>query len=139
MGGRTGGGGESDIHLYLKKYVAANPTDVIGEQGLRTLRVEYPFPTGDRADIVLIDAHRRVVAVEVEPSVGKSDIVGPLQAIKYRYMLEWIAKRASGDSRAILVAHSIHRDIYKMCDLYDVECVEVDKKSVDKWRKSNAV
>lgn len=135
-GGTTGGGGESDTHLFLKEYVAANPATAIGEQGLKTLGVEYPFPPGDRADIVLTDIHNRVVAVEIEPSVGSSEDIGPLQAIKYRYMLEWVTKRAPGDSRAILIAHSIHKSIRKVCDIYGVECVEVDKREVAKWRKS---
>lgn len=129
-GGATGGGGESATHRNLKEYVAANPSAALKEPGLRTVHIEYPFPTGDRADIVLADAHDRVVAVEVEPSVGDSDIVGPLQAIKYRFMLEWVSNREPGDSRAILVAHSISPQIRELCCIYDVECIEVSEAQV---------
>jgi hypothetical protein len=135
-GGPGGEGGEGDTHLFLKAYVAEDPAVALGEQRLRTQSVEYQFPTGDRADVVLTDAQCRVVAVEVEPAVGNSDIVGPLQAIKYRYMLEWVARRARGDSRAFLVAHSIDADMKKLCDSYAVECFEIDRRRVDEWRRS---
>jgi len=137
-GGLGGEGGESSTHLFLKKYVAADPATALGEPGLRTEKKEYSLPTGDRADLVLSDAQERVVGVEIEPAVGKSDIVGPLQAIKYRYMLEWVAHRAPGDSRAFLVAHSIDADMRRLCDSYAVECFEIDKERVDEWRRSKA-
>jgi hypothetical protein len=129
-GGATGGGGESTTHRNLKRYVAANPSVALREPGLRTIRLEYPFPTGDRADVVLADAYDRVVAVEVEPSVGDYDIIGPLQAIKYRFMLEWVSDREPGDSRAILVAHAISPNIRELCRRYGVHCVEVPMAEV---------
>jgi len=124
------GGGEGEVHRRLKEFVAADPSTALNEPGLRTIRVEYPFPTGDRADIVLADAHDRIVAVEVEPSVADNEIIGPLQAIKYRFMLEWICTRAPGDSRAILVAHSISNTIREVCRTYGVECCEVSTSAV---------
>jgi hypothetical protein len=138
-GGTQGGGGESDAHRFLKEYVVAEPVAAMGEKGLKTLRAEYPFPTGDRADIVLTDIHNRVVAVEVETSVAKTDVVGPLQAIKYRFMLEWITSRSLGDSRAVLIAYSIHNEIKKLCKKYRVEYIEISKNEVDKWRATNFV
>lgn len=129
-GAATGGGGESTAHQNLKRYVAANPSVALREPGLRTIRLEYPFPTGDRADVVLADAYDRVVAVEVEPSVGDADIAGPLQAIKYRFMLEWLSDREPGDSRAILVAHAITPTIRELCRRYGVDCVEVPEAEV---------
>jgi hypothetical protein len=128
--GSGGGDGESAAHRNLKQFVAANASAALGEPGLRTVRVEYPFPTGDRADLVLADAHDRVVAVEVEPSVGEADVVGPLQAIKYRFMLEWVSNREPGDSRAMLVAHSISPQIRGLCRIYGVECIEVPEAKV---------
>ena len=76
------------VHLNLKNYVASNPAVALNESGLQLLGVEYKFPTNDRADIVLVDRHNRIVGVEIEPAVGDTDWAGPLQAIKYRYMLE---------------------------------------------------
>jgi hypothetical protein len=82
----------------LKNFVASNPVTALNEPGLRTLGVEYEFPTKDRADIVLVDQHNRIIGVEIEPSVDNIDLVGPLQAIKYQYMLECvvISKRLKG-------------------------------------------
>jgi hypothetical protein len=128
--GSPTGGGEGPVHKALKEYVAADPSAALGEPGLRTIQMEYPFPTGDRADIVLADQYERVVAVEIEPAVTDSEIVGPLQSIKYRYMLELVCDRASGDSRALLVAHSISEKMQERCRRYGVQCIEVPKSAV---------
>lgn len=121
--GRAGhrGSGESQVHLNLKKYIASNPSIILKEVGLRTLEVEYEFLTNDRADIVLVDAHNRVVGVEIEPSVDDPDLDGPLQTIKYGYMLECAANWERGDSRAILIAHSIADEIKTLCARYRIE------------------
>jgi len=137
-GGPSGEGGESSTHLFLKEYVAADPATALGEPGLKTQKTEYSLPTGDRADVVLSDAHGRIVGVEIEPAVGASEIVGALQAIKYRYMLECVARRAPGDSRAFLVAHSIDPDMKKLCKSYAVDYFEIDKARVDQWRRFKA-
>lgn len=119
-------GGESPEHRRLKERVAGDPSRMLGEAGLRTIRMEYPFPTGDKADIVLADAHDRIVGVEVETIVAVTNHIGPLQAIKYRFMLEWLTNRERGDSRAILVAHRIDADMRSLCAKYGVECKEVE-------------
>src|SRR3972149_5116640 len=104
--GRGGGTGvESVEHRLLKDYVARDPETALGEQGLRTVKVEYQFPTGDKADLVLVDKLGRVVGAEVETYLPDSDEVGALQAIKYRRILEWLTGREAGDSRSFLVAH----------------------------------
>lgn len=128
--GGVGGVGEGETHERLKLHVAGNPEAAIGELGLQTLKVEYPFPSGDRADIVMADAYGRIVGVEVEPSVEDGDVVGVLQAIKYRYMLELMADREPGDSRAILVAHRISQGTRELCARYGVEYVEVPRAIV---------
>jgi hypothetical protein len=127
---RWGKGEESDTHRKLKEFVAANPTTVLGELGLCTMQVEYPFASGDRADIVLSDLYNRIVAVEIEPEVNASDEVGALQAIKYRFMLEWCTNRARGDSRAILIAHKIHPIMRARCSKYNVECYEIPREKM---------
>lgn len=131
--GKVPGAGESDAHLHLKQFVASNPAYALKEPGLTTLLIEYPFPTGDRADIALVDAFNRVVGVEVEPDVGDADAVGPLQAIKYRWMLEWTCKRNPHDSRAVLVAYSISPAMVEQCHKYGVECHVVPKSAVEEW------
>ena len=138
-GSGHGGGGESQIHLNLKQYVASNPSIVLNEVGLLTLGVEYEFPTNDRADIVLVDAHNRVVGVEIEPSVNDSELAGPLQAVKYRYMLECATNRERGDSRAMLIAHSIADEIKTLCERYCIEWHEISREDVASWINQSAV
>ncbi|MFA4846284.1 MAG: hypothetical protein WC654_07055 [Patescibacteria group bacterium] len=134
--GARGKGGESAAHRKLKEFVAANPSVVIGEAGLHTLRTEYPFVTGDRADIVLADSYNRIVAVEIKPEVEEVTTAGPLQAIKYRFMLEWTTNREPRDSRAFLIAHKITKRVREQCAKYGIECYEVPRSEVLKWRKT---
>lgn len=129
---RWGNGEESETHRKLKEFVASDPAKALNEQGLCTLAMEYGFASKDRADIVLLDQYNRIVAVEIEPEVNASDEVGALQAIKYRYMLEWCTNRSRGDSRAILIAHKIHPAIRKKCAEYGVECCELPRERLSK-------
>jgi hypothetical protein len=133
------GGGESNIHRELKEYVAADPSHVLNEQGLSTLRIEYNFASGDRADIVLVDQYNRIVGVEIEREVTAIDEAGALQAIKYRYMLEWSTNRAPGDSRAFLIAHKIDSATKKKCTKYGVEYYEIPREKVKKHNASIAL
>jgi hypothetical protein len=132
-----GCGIESEDHRLLKEYVAANPHKNLGEAGLKTLSIEYDFGTGDRADCVLSDAHARIIGVEVEVTVGDTELVGFLQAIKYRYMLEPLTKREPGDSRAFLIAYEISGKMKELCRAYGVECFVVPKNVVKAWAVSN--
>jgi hypothetical protein len=115
------GGPESEAHLALKMYVAANPAEVLGEEGLRTLAVEYEFPTQDRADIVLEDRFGCVIGLEVEVDCGPQHLAGILQAIKYRRMLEAVMRRPHNDGRAMLVAYSVCSEVRAVCSRYEVE------------------
>ncbi|GFE60798.1 hypothetical protein [Geobacter sp. AOG2] len=128
------GGGEGPQHLALKEYVAAHPSLVLGEPDVTTFAVERGFPTGDRADIVLRDRYGRFIGLEVEVVVGSGDIIGALQAVKYRRMLEMAMGARQDDSRAVLVAHSIATDVKMLCAKYDVECREVPEEHVLAWR-----
>jgi hypothetical protein len=122
---------ESESHLRLKQFVAANPSLAIGETGLKTVAVEYDkFGTGDRADIVLEDAYGRMIGLEVEVSVDNTQYEGLLQAIKYRYMLAPLFARLNYETRAFLVAHSIIQDVRELCDRYEVEYFIIDKKKM---------
>jgi RecB family endonuclease NucS len=136
----TEGGGESQAHLSLKEYVAANPSIVLGEPLVETVAVERAFPTGDRADIVMRDQFGRIIGLEIELDIPNGDITGPLQAIKYRRMLEMVSGIRHGEGRAILVAHAIPEDVRNLCDRYEVECFVVKRTDVLAWvAKSNAV
>ncbi len=130
---RRGGGGEGIVHLNLKNYVASNPAVALNESGLRLLRVEYQFPTNDRADIVLMDQYDRIVGVEIEPSVRHNEWAGLLQAIKYKHLLECVTRREPGDSRGVLIAHEISANIKTVCASYGIECREISRNVVDTW------
>jgi hypothetical protein len=123
-------GGESPAHLNLKHFIAADPSTVLGEAGLTTVNVESSFPTGDRADIVLMDALGRIIGLEVEVDVGDEDIPGVLQAIKYRAMLEFTTQQPAGQGRAFLVAYTISKPLRKIAEKYGVECFTVDRKRI---------
>lgn len=126
------GGVESDTHRYLKLHVAAHPAEVLGEPGLKTLSVEYQFPTEDRADVVLEDGYGRVIGLEVEVHCGPKHVAGILQAVKYRRMLEVLMGRPHGDGRAMLVAHSVCSQVCDICKRYDVEVRVVPRAAVPK-------
>lgn len=132
-----GGGEESPEHFLLKIYVATNPSKVVNESNVQTFQIEYPYPTGDRADILLLDKFGKVLGVEVEVSVNDDQLEGALQAIKYRYMSEVMTTRKLGDSRAILVAYSISDKMKSLCKEYDIQCIEVDRNIVKQWSLSD--
>lgn len=132
------GGEEGPIHSKLKSYVASNPEKALNEAGLRTIGIEYRFPTNDCADIVMVDSYNRIIGVEIEPRVNDTELAGPLQAIKYRYMLECITRREPGDSRAVLVSHSIGATVKNVCAIYGVECHEIPLTTVDSWDRLGA-
>ena len=118
--------GESEEHRRLKKYVASNPSIILGEKGLETVEVEYCFPSGDRADIVLKDINGNIIGAEIEINVDNTQLAGILQAIKYRYMLALMEERKNFETRAFLIAKSISKDMVNLCEKYDVECYVID-------------
>jgi hypothetical protein len=120
-----GGGGEGPEHEALKKAVCARPASLLGEAGLKSIDLEYSFPTGDTADVILRDRFARYVAVEVEVDVRPGDLCGLLQAVKYRHMYAVMCKRPPEEIRAFLVAHTIAKDIKELCAEYGVEVFEV--------------
>ena len=130
--------GESEEHRILKEYVAADPAEVLGERGLRTRHVEYEFPTGDRADLVLEDLYGRIVGVEIEVSVGPGQLAGVLQAIKYRFMLALVKERRYEETRAFLVAYSVSPEIEEICRSYDVEFFRVSLSDAQAWSRRDS-
>jgi RecB family endonuclease NucS len=83
-------------------------SNLLGEP-LTLIKVEYQFPTNDRADILFLDKKARLLPVEVEVDVGATDIVGLLHAVKYRHMIMVQFGLTSG-VRSMLV-----RYIQKVC------------------------
>jgi len=125
LNGIQGLGGESDEHKNLKNMVASDPSKYLKEEGLKTFKVEFPFPSGDRADIVLQDQFGRFIGVEIEITQDENNFIGVLQAIKYRYMLAFMFKIGYENTRAFLVAKKISKDLKSLCKRYDVECFEI--------------
>ena len=91
---KYGSGGESHRHRLLKEWAAEHPevfglSNVVGE-------VEFGFKSGDRADVVFLDARGLpcgVVEVEIE---GDRELeVGVHQAVKYRALSKAV-RRLSG-------------------------------------------
>lgn len=136
---RAGPGVEGPEHRALKEYVAAHPSVVLGEPDATTLAVERDFPTGDRADVVLRDRFGRFVGLEVEVAVPPGDIIGALQAVKYRRMLEVVTGAKQDDGRAVLVAYSIAHDVQMLCQQYGVQCIEIPEDVVHAWRTAATV
>ena len=121
-----GKGGEGPDHKKLKLDVAKNPEQLLGEKGLSLIKIEYPFITGDRIDILLRDSENRYVAVEIEVTVDLDDISGVLQAIKYSRMCAVECRRKFEEVRAFLVAHNISDDVKELCQKYDIETFVVN-------------
>ena len=109
---------------------------MLNESDVQLVAVERPFPTGDRADVVLRDWIGRIIGLEVEITVPSGDLTGALQAIKYRRMLEMATGIRHNDGRAVLVAYEIAADVQRLCSDYEVECFEVSRAAVAAWRQS---
>lgn len=123
-----GKGGEGKIHKALKERIATNPSRVLGEDGLSLIQVEYPYPTGDRADLILKNAENQYIAVEVEVAVDLHDLSGVLQAIKYSRMYAIECRRKFEEVKAYLVAHQISDGVKDLCRQYDIETFVIDDK-----------
>ena len=111
--------GEGKNHKELKHALADNPS-LLGAD-LKLVRMEYQFPTGDRADLLYIDSRKRFLAVEVEVDVGALDIVGLLQAMKYKMMIMVQFGRSEIDVRGMLAARSIDSTMIRRADRYNIE------------------
>ena len=117
-------------------------TDVyaLGVIGYEILSGARPFDgLSDDALVATIRAGRPRLPVEIEPSVNDSELAGPLQAVKYRYMLECATNRERGDSRAMLIAHSIADEIKTLCERYCIEWHEISREDVASWINQSAV
>jgi hypothetical protein len=115
---------EGILHQELKRAVADSPEEHLGEP-LRLIKVEYQFPTNDRADILFADSQKRLVAVEIEVDVGPLDVSGLLQAVKYKHMLAVLYRLRPTDVRGILVARTVHDVMKQRAQRYGIEVREI--------------
>lgn len=124
------GGGESEEHRRLKDAIAANPSGILKEPGLKLIKKEYSFDSGDKADIMLEDAHGRIIGLEVEVGVDLRNLAGVLQAIKYRFMGALTEGVKFQDSRSMLVAYTISQEIRTLCEKYEISCFEIKESDL---------
>jgi hypothetical protein len=124
---KGGGGGEGPVHRTLKERIAADPETVLQEKGLRHVKTEMPFPTGDRIDVVLEDGLGRPVAVEVEVDCDHNELCGPLQCMKYRGILAYWLGRDPREVRMVLAAHSVHRAVADRAARAGIEIILVER------------
>ena len=119
-GGSGGGGGPSEKHENLKNDLAHNPSQ-LGD-GLRLVKKEHRFNSGDKVDILLIDSSGKPVTVEVKPyyipSGNHSEI---LQALKYKHLAADDYDIPCKQVRCILAAPGIHDDVKKKCSQLGIE------------------
>ncbi len=114
---------EGFLHRRLKTAISERP-HLLGEQ-LTLIQLEYQFPTNDRADILFLDAKARFLAVEVEVDVGPLDVVGLLQAVKYKAMLAVQFGRMPSSIRGMLAARTIHPVMQERAQRYDIETRQI--------------
>lgn len=89
------------------------------------IQEEYQFPTNDRADLLFVDSRTRLLAVEVEIDVGALDVVGLLQAVKYKAMLMVQFGRRPTGVRGLLAARTIHPVMQERATRYEIETREI--------------
>jgi len=120
-------GGEGPEHRALKHQIASNPSFFLQEEGLQFVKMEAPFATNDRVDLVLRDRDGRYIVVEVEVDCGPAEMAGPLQCLKYQVMWAYIEERPVEEIRTMLVARSMHPSIIQRARNAGIECVIVPK------------
>lgn len=116
---------EAAARRSLEALVAADPSRVLREAGLRTLAVDLPAPAGDTLAVVLQDAGGRVGAVVVGVEIPDGDVALIAQAIKSRAMVEILWGREHSGSRAFLIGDSISPRLRAVAGEYGVECFGV--------------
>lgn len=119
-------GGESLSHKELKEYVASHP-GVLGLEANVAPFVEFPFPSGDQADIAFDLGNNRWVVVEIELEGSTETFLGLFQAVKYRALQQAVlmVRGTQGKVEGFLVAYSIPEEIKHLAELLGIKVVEV--------------
>lgn len=125
--------GEGKEHLALKEYVHKCPNRVFRNTVFTHSETEYAFGcTGDRIDVLLIDADNQPYAIEVEVDVHDDEPAGLLQAIKYKHMYAAFQGRTFEEVQGVLVAYSITPKMKERCHAYEVTPIEVARRDVQR-------
>ena len=130
---KYGATGESEKHLTLKKYIANNP-ELIGIDKESNAIIEFPFPTGDRVDILFKSPKGIDYVVEIELSGENNLLIGAKQVVKYRVLnlIERDLNLSSTLCKGILVANKINYElVLSFCRKYSIDIYSInvsDKK-----------
>jgi hypothetical protein len=116
---KYGSGGEGSDHRKLKDQIADNP-GLVGLRNVRKRFKEYPFPSGDIADIVFELENNRYAVVEIETS---DPLPGCYQALKYRTLkcAELGVSITSSIVEAIVVAWDFQPFTEDFCSSYAIK------------------
>ncbi|MBN2301143.1 MAG: hypothetical protein JXN60_01370 [Lentisphaerae bacterium] len=121
------GGGESERHKRLKRYVSTHP-EVIGLPSKLEGREEHPLPSGDSLD-VLFHQGKRLIGVEVKSARSPdTDIVrGIFQCVKYQAVLEAVMSSQSlvPDVQTLLVLEGeLPKSLVPLKNMLRVEVIQ---------------
>jgi len=117
-------GPEGAEHKLLKEWCANNPQE-LGLKDVREIpgQMEYPFISGDAADIVFELADDRYAVLEIETTDPEP---GAYQALKYKTLL--CAERGlpieSDRVQAVLVAWQVPSSVRDFCRRYGIQYLE---------------
>jgi len=118
---------EGEEHKSIKEYTIKNREIIFGK-GAEFFQEEYYFASADKANLVFSKPNGRFIAVEVEVDVGDEDIVGLLQAIKYKYMFPVQENISQSQVDGILIANKISDKMKETCSKYKIFYYEVSSK-----------
>ncbi len=124
---RLGGGGESDQHKNLKKYISEHPKIFNLPLSLRG-SIEYPLPSGDIVD-VLFKNSGDYICVEAKSALSaEADIVrGIFQCVKYKAVMNayLVSKGQPQNGRAILALESAFpKNLLSLKNILSVEVID---------------
>lgn len=115
---KYGYGGEGAKHKALKEWVSQHP-EFLGLKDVLGMKLEYPFMSGDAADILFEISGNRYAVVEIET---QSPMPGCYQALKYKILMlaQLGAPISSSNVEAFLVAWSIPLEVEDFCKKYTI-------------------
>ena len=133
---KFGKGGEGTEHRELKEYIAKHPEFLgIHASDIKETHIDdYPFPSGDKPDIVFKLAKKTSsVVVEIKTDGHEKVLAGFFQAIKYKALEEakiFIDAGQRGDVVAFLVAYKIPVTVKEYANQFGIKTLEIPKEEV---------
>lgn len=115
---------ESNMHKEIKRYVIENAEALFGK-GVSLFEEEYLYASGDSANLVFCVPPDKYLTIEVEVDVGKDEIAGLLQAIKYKYMFAVQEKLSIEQVKGVLITRSLDPSIKALCSKYGIDYMEI--------------